>query len=180
MQILYNVFVLKGAIDMSELILSPAYDDRDKEDIVALFKEYTDMLVENDKRFAVYLEIQNYDEEIKDLRVKYGEPYGRLYIARVDGAPVGCVAMKKHDDENAGELKRLYIRPEYRGRGYSRIMAEKILADAKAIGYEAVYLDTLPFLKAAKHLYDKLGFVECPPYNSDPMGCSIFMCRRFE
>lgn len=168
----------KGEMTMSELILSPAYDDR--EDILALFKEYTDMLVENDSRFGVYLEIQNYEEEIKDLRVKYGEPEGRLYIARVDGVPVGCVAMKRHDDENAGELKRLYVRPEYRGRGYARIMAERIISDARSVGYDAVYLDTLPFLKAAKHLYDKLGFEVCEPYNSDPMGCSIFMCLKLE
>ena len=162
---------------MSELILSPAYDDPD---VLDLFKEYTDMLIENDSRFAAYLEIQNYDDEIKDLSVKYGEPYGRLYIARVDGAPVGCVAMKNHDGENSGELKRLYVRPEYRGRGYARILTERILEDAKSVGYDAVYLDTLPFLTAAKHLYDKLGFVVCEPYNDDPMGCSIFMCRRFE
>ena len=163
---------------MQELKLYPGYDER--EDILALFTEYTDMLIESNPGFAEYLAIQNYDAEIADLRSKYGEPYGRLYIARDDGNAVGCVAMKRHDDDNAGELKRLYVRPEYRGRGYARILAEQILADAKSIGYEAVYLDTLPGLKAAKHLYDTMGFTVCEPYNEDPMGCSIFMCRRFE
>ncbi len=163
---------------MEELILSPGYDDR--EDILALFTEYTDMLIETNPGFAEYLAIQNYDAEIADLRSKYGEPDGRLYIARLDGKAVGCVAMKRHDDENSGELKRLYVRPEYRGHGYARILAQKILDDAREIGYEAVYLDTLPSLKAAKHLYDTMGFEVCEPYNDDPMGCSIFMCRRFE
>ena len=163
---------------MQELTLSPGYDER--EDMLALFTEYTNMLIESNPGFAGYLQIQNYDAEIADLRSKYGEPDGRLYIARLDGKAVGCVAMKRHDGENSGELKRLYVRPEYRGRGYARILAEKILEDAKGIGYEAVYLDTLPGLDAAKHLYDKLGFAVCEPYNDDPMGCSIFMCRRFE
>lgn len=163
---------------MQELTLSPGYDER--EDMLALFTEYTNMLIESNPGFAEYLQIQNYDAEIADLRSKYGEPDGRLYIARLDGKAVGCVAMKRHDGENSGELKRLYVRPEYRGRGYARILAEKIFEDAKEIGYEAVYLDTLPGLDAAKHLYDKLGFTVCEPYNDDPMGCSIFMCRRFE
>lgn len=165
---------------MSEFVLAPICNDKDREDVLALFKEYTDMLIELDGNFAGYLAIQNYDAEIADLSIKYGEPYGRLYLARVDGEAVGCVAMKRHDDENTGELKRLYIRPEYRGKGYSRMMAEKIIEDAKEVGYEAVYLDTLPPLTAAKHLYDTMGFIECPPYNSDPMGCSIFMCRRLD
>ena len=165
---------------MPEFVLSPICDDKDRADVLALFKEYTDMLIELDGRFANYLAIQNYDAEIADLSIKYGEPYGRLYLARVDGAAVGCVAMKRHDDENAGELKRLYVRPEYRGRGYSRIMAEKIVEDAITTGYEAIYLDTLPPLTAAKHLYDTMGFTVCEPYNSDPMGCSIFMCRRLD
>lgn len=163
---------------MQELMLYPGYDE--KEDILALFTEYTDMLIETNPGFAEYLAIQNYDAEIADLRSKYGEPDGRLYVARLDGKAVGCVAMKRHDDENAGELKRLYVRPEYRGRGYARVLADKILDDAKSIGYEAVYLDTLPGLTAAKHLYEKMGFEVCEAYNEDPMGCSIFMCRRFE
>ena len=162
---------------MQELILSPGYDER--EDILALFTEYTDMLIEANPGFAEYLAIQNYDAEIADLRSKYGEPDGRLYIARLEGKAVGCVAMKRHDGENAGELKRLYVRPEYRGRGYARTLAEKILEDARQIGYDAVYLDTLPGLTAAKHLYETMGFTLCEPYNDDPMGCSIFMCRRF-
>lgn len=163
---------------MQELELIPGYDER--EDILALFTEYTDMLIETNPGFAEYLAIQNYEAEIADLRSKYGEPYGRLYVARVDGKAVGCVAMKRHDDENAGELKRLYVRPECRGHGYARILTQKILDDAESIGYEAVYLDTLPSLKAAKHLYESMGFTVCEPYNDDPMGCSIFMCRRFD
>ncbi len=155
----------------------PAYDKQDE--VRELFGEYTDYLVENDKKFAEYLEIQNYDDELKDLRVKYGKPYGSLYVARENGALVGCVAMKKHEgDENTGELKRLYVRPEFRGKGYARKLSEKIVEDAKAAGYRALYLDTLPFLVAAQHLYGSMGFEVCEAYNDDPMGCSIFMRKE--
>ena len=161
---------------MSLEIIS-AYDKQDE--VRVLFKEYTDYLVENDKKFAEYLEIQNYDDELKDLSVKYGRPYGSLYIAKEDGILVGCVAMKKHEgDENTGELKRLYVRPEFRGRGYARKLSEKIVEDAENAGYKALYLDTLPFLVAAQHLYGSMGFEVCEPYNEDPMGCSIFMRKE--
>lgn len=161
-----------------KLEIKLAYDEQ--ADILKLFKEYTDFLVEGDRKFAAYLEIQNYDEEIKDLTVKYGMPNGRLYIARYDGKVAGCVAMKRHDDENAGELKRLYVRPEFRGKHIARVLSEKILEDAKTEGYEAVYLDTLPFLTAAQGLYKSMGFKVCPPYNDDPMGCSIFMYKEID
>lgn len=157
----------------------PAYDRQDE--VLVLFKEYTDYLVENDKKFAEYLEIQNYDDEIRDLTVKYGKPYGSLYIAKVDGALAGCVAMKKHEgEENTGELKRLYVRPEFRGKGYARKLSEKIVEDAKAAGYDALYLDTLPFLVAAQRLYGSMGFEVCEAYNEDPMGCSIFMRKELK
>lgn len=157
----------------------PAYEMQDE--VLVLFKDYTDYLVENDRKFADYLEIQNYDEELKDLTVKYGKPYGSLYIAKEDGVPVGCIAMKKHEgEENTGELKRLYVRPEHRGKGYARKLSEKIVEDAVAVGYDRLYLDTLPFLKAAQKLYESMGFAVCPPYNENPMGNSIFMCKELK
>lgn len=163
---------------MSFEIIS-AYDKQDE--VRVLFKEYTDYLVENDKKFAEYLAIQNYDDELKDFSVKYGKPYGSLYIAKEDGALAGCIAMKKHEsEENTGELKRLYVRPEFRGKGYSRLLSEKIVEDAIAAGYDALYLDTLPFLVAAQHLYGSMGFEVCAPYNDDPMGCSIFMRKELK
>lgn len=157
----------------------PAYEMQDE--VLVLFKDYTDYLVENDRKFADYLEIQNYDDELKDLTVKYGKPYGSLYIAKEDGVPVGCIAMKKHaGEENTGELKRLYVRPEHRGKGYARKLSEKIVEDAVAAGYDKLYLDTLPFLIAAQKLYESMGFAVCPPYNENPMGNSIFMCKELK
>ena len=89
-----------------ELVL--AYDR--PADIGALFSEYTRMLVTEDPAFAAYLELQNYDEELRHLEGKYGLPDGRLYLALVGGTPAGCIALRKLDEERC-ELKRLYVRP---------------------------------------------------------------------
>ena len=152
--------------------LVPGYD---KADILkVLFVEYTDRLVEQDPSFAEYLRVQNYDEELKDLSAKYGAPAGRLYLALADGKPRGCVALKKIDRENC-EMKRLYVRREYRKEGLGEILAKQVIADAKEAGYKHMLLDTLPFLKAAIALYKKLGFYETEIYNNSPMDTSIFM-----
>ncbi len=139
-----------------------------------LFLAYTDFLIENAPVFAKYLEIQNYDDELKDLSVKYGEPKGRLYLALHDGKPAGCIAMKPFD-EHSCELKRLYVKPEFRGNGLAERLCRLILTEARAAGCNRVLLDTLPFLTVAQHIYTKLGFYEVPPHHESPMGNSIFM-----
>ena len=149
-----------------------AYDKSD--DIKALFAEYMDMLVTNDPPFAEYLKLQKYDQELQDLTQKYGLPHGRLYILYCDGAPAGCIGFRKLDQDGC-EMKRLYIKPEYRRRGFARMLVEKILADAREIGYKYMYLDTLPFLKEAIALYFDLGFFEIDRYNDSPMANSVYM-----
>ena len=150
----------------------PAYSY--KEEIGELFNEYTRMLVEGDPSFQQYLDIQHYDAELARLEDKYGLPDGRLYIALAEGEAVGCVGLRKLDDENC-ELKRLYVRPAFRGQGLSRRLMDRILADARAIGYKAMLLDTLPFLEAALALYRKYGFYEIPCYNDSPVESTIFL-----
>lgn len=144
------------------------------EEIGALFREYTDMLVAGDAAFRQYLELQSYEEELAHLERKYGPPSGRLYLAREDGAVLGCVALRALDAKRC-ELKRLYVRPAYRGRGLSRLLLDRVLADARAIGYERMLLDTLPFLKTALCLYREYGFAEIGRYNDSPMDSSIYM-----
>ena len=131
-------------------------------DIGALFSEYTRMLVTEDPAFAAYLELQNYDEELRHLEGKYGLPDGRLYLALVDGTPAGCIALRKLDETRC-ELKRLYVRPAFRGQGLARLLTEQILRDARAIGYRKILLDTLPFLESAIRLYRSLGCTDAPP-----------------
>lgn len=161
----------------------PAYDFQNE--TAELFTEYTSMLIENDAEFKKYLEIQNYDDELKDLKVKYVMPQGRLYIAFADnrenaakhttlGKAAGCIGLKRIDD-TACEMKRLYVRPEFRGKDIGRILVQKIIDDAKAIGYSYMLLDTLPFLKSALRIYREFGFYEIESYNDSPMSTSIYM-----
>jgi len=157
---------------MAELKIVAGYDR--PEEVKELFDEYTKYLVDNSPEFARYLEIQHYDSEVADLRSKYGEPDGRLWLAYVDGRLAGCSALRKMNETEC-EFKRLYVRPEFRGTHLGRLLMEKIIADAKRIGYEYGYLDTLPFLEAACHMYDGMGFEVIPAYNDSPLASTIFM-----
>lgn len=154
-----------------------AYDK--KLEIKKLFLEYTQLLIKNDKNFAEYLSIQNYDEELNHLEKKYGLPHGRLYIASINNEVVGCIALKNFDDFTC-EMKRLYVKREYRGQKIASQLVDKIIDDAKIIGYKAILLDTLPFLQSAINLYKQKGFYEIPAYNNSPMSNSIFMKLKLE
>ena len=156
---------------MSVKILS-AYDF--SQEIKLLFSEYTDILIEGDPSFKEYLEIQNYDDELKHLEKKYGLPYGRLYLVYYNNEVAGCIGLKKIDEKNC-EMKRLYVRPKFRGKQIGEQLIEKIIKDAKEIGYSYMLLDTLPFLKGAIYLYKKYGFYEIASYNNSPMDTSIYM-----
>lgn len=149
-----------------------AYDYN--KEIKELFLEYTEMLVKNDLNFVKYLELQNYDSELENLSDKYGLPDGRLYIVKFENEVAGCIGLKKIDDQNC-EMKRLYVRPAFRGHKLSIKMIEKTIDDAKKIGYKSMLLDTLPFLEEAIHLYKKFGFYEIESYNNSPMDTTIYM-----
>lgn len=154
------------------LELIPAYDHPDQ--VRTLFTEYTGMLVANDPSVKIYLDIQNYDEELRHLEAKYGLPAGRLYLACWEGALAGCIGLRKLDDETC-EMKRLYVRPEFRGRHIGDTLIDRIIEDARDIGYRYLLLDTLPFLHSAIHMYQKRGFYEIPAYNDSPAETTIFM-----
>jgi GNAT superfamily N-acetyltransferase len=104
----------------------------------------------------------------------YTRPRGRLLLARVAGEPAGCVALRALG-EHDGEMKRLFVRPEYRGMGLGRMLAECAIDEARAIGYRTLKLDTLPTMEAARGMYAALGFGECPPYNDNPVAGVHFM-----
>ena len=149
-----------------------AYDHID--DIKSLFSEYTSMLVSIDPSFSIYLDIQHYDEEAGNPAAKYALPRGRLYLALHDGKAAGCIALHPLSDDKC-ELKRLYVRPEFRGNGIARMLCGRILEDAQKIGYMEIYLDTLPELSAAIRLYEKLGFSYTDCYNDSPLDKTVFM-----
>ncbi len=145
-----------------------------KEEVKALFQEYTDMLIECDNNFKEYLNKQNYDDELEHPESKYGLPYGRLYLAFCDNELAGCIALRNIDNVNC-EMKRLYVRPDFRGKNIGRILIKKIIEDATSIGYKHILLDTFPFLKTAINLYKNLGFYEIESYNNNPMDNLIYL-----
>lgn len=155
-----------------ELKLVRAYEY--KEQVKDLFTEYMNMLIKGDSMFIKYMELQNYDDEIAHLDVKYREPENRLYLLYVDDLLAGSIGMLKFD-EHSCELKRLYLKPEFRGRGLGDFLVSKIIKDAHEAGYEYMLLDTMPFLDKAYSLYKKHGFYDIPKYNDSPMEVSYFM-----
>ena len=157
------------------LELIPAYDRQDE--VRELFTEYTHMLVELDPKFQESLDEQNYDEELEHLEEKYGLPGGRLYLAYWDGELAGCVGMKKLDGVT-GELKRLYVRPAFRGQRLGRKLVERIIEDARSLGYTRLMLDTMPELVSARHMYENMGFHVPERYNNSPLDTTIFMEYR--
>ena len=143
-------------------------------EIGGLFREYTDMLVAGDPKFARYLDLQNYEEELRHLEGKYGPPRGALILAIENGEAAGCIALKEMDAERC-ELKRLYVRPAFRGRGLGRTLTDMIVARARAAGYKEMLLDTLPFLQSAQRIYRATGFCEIEKYNDSPMDDATYM-----
>ena len=157
---------------MSSVSLIPAFDRRNE--LIPLYEEYAAMLLETDPIFARSLAQQNYDEEILHLEEKYAPPKGQIYLVFVDGELAGCVGMKPSDDSHA-ELKRLYVRPAFRGRNLGETLTRRIMDDARKAGYRYLRLDTLPGLKSALKLYRRLGFREIDPYYDCLVPGTIFM-----
>lgn len=149
-----------------------AKDDLDG--FLVLLKEYTDGILQLDDEVARTLSSQHLEDELNDVEKKYGFPSGRMYVALVDDEIAGCVALTRTDDHYC-EIKRLYVRPKYRGQHVSRILCDKIIADAKSIGYKYMRLDTFPFMQNAIRLYERYGFDYIQRYNDNPAENAIFM-----
>ena len=124
--------------------------------------------------FSLSLDQQHYDEEIARLEEKYGPPDGRIYLLYVGEELAGCVGMKRSDSRHA-ELKRLYIRPAFRGNNLGEALVRKIMSDAAESGYRSLRLDTLPGLKTAISLYRRIGFHETEAYYDCLIPGTIFM-----
>jgi GNAT superfamily N-acetyltransferase len=133
-----------------------------------LFLEYAQSL-------GFSLCFQNFDQELAELPGDYAPPAGRLLLAEFDAQLAGCVALHKLDSAVC-EMKRLYLRPQFRGRGLGRLLAEKIIAEARLIGYERMRLDTVePVMKDAVAMYRRFGFKDIAPYCPNPNPGVLYM-----
>ncbi len=123
---------------------------------------------------GIDLSYQNFVDEMAAMPGKYAPPHGELLLARgADAKALGCVGLRPLDD-GACEMKRLYVTPEGRGLGLGRALAERVVAEARRIGYPDMRLDTLPRLTAAIALYEDMGFKRIAPYYDTPIPGTLF------
>lgn len=120
------------------------------------------------------LSFQGFDEELAGLPGEYASPAGRLFLAECDGRLAGCAALRPMGG-GACEMKRMFVRPEFRRRGIGRLMAVVLIAEGRAIGYERMLLDTIASMTEAIALYRSLGFRDVAPYRYNPIAGAVFM-----
>jgi putative acetyltransferase len=139
------------------------------------FEAVRELFMEYAQSLGFSLCFQSFDQELAGLPGDYAPPRGRLLLATLEGTPAGCVALHKLDQEVC-EMKRLYVRPQCRGKGLGRALAERIIADAGEIGYKQLRLDTVePIMQDAVAMYRTLGFHEIAPYRENPIEGALYM-----
>lgn len=132
-----------------------------------LFEEYAEWL-------KLDLTFQGFAAELENLPGVYAPPRGRLLLGSVETQLAGCIALRPLADECC-EMKRLFVRPRFRGQHLGASLATQLIAEARAIGYHTMRLDTLARMQSAIRLYQSLGFTPCAPYYETPLPDTVFM-----
>ena len=146
-----------------------------------LFVEYAQWL-------NVDLCFQGFDQELRTLPGAYAPPRGRLLLAGTAENAFACIALRalgsagdqSRNDEGVGEVKRLYVQPTHRNQGWGERLVRALIAEAGALGYRELKLDTLDWMAGARALYERLGFSECRPYYANPLRGAVYMAMRLE
>jgi putative acetyltransferase len=151
----------------SVIDIRPAEDDEAVSQARVLFKEYASSL-------GATLSFQDFARELAELPGSYAAPWGALLVAHCDGRLAGCVALRPVA-EGTCEMKRLYVRHPFRGKGVGRRLAVAVIERAHELGYQRMRLDTLPWMHEAIELYRALGFREIESYHANPVAGAVFM-----
>ena len=153
---------------VKDFVFSQAESPQQIAQVRELFLEYAQSL-------GFSLCFQNFDKELANLLGDYAPPEGRLLLAEYDGQLAACVSLHRLDADIC-EMKRLYLRPQFRGKGLGRILANRIIIEARQIGYHRMRLDTVePVMQDAVAMYRKLGFREIEPYCKNPIAGALYM-----
>lgn len=133
-----------------------------------------ELFVQYQKSLGVDLSFQGFEEELRTLPGRYALPAGRLYLGTVAHAPAACVGLRPLAGDVC-EIKRLFVRPRFRARGFARILMARVIGEARALGYTQMVLDTLPQMGPAQGLYHALGFSDIDAYTDNPIPGARFM-----
>ena len=124
------------------------------------------------------LTFQNFSSEIESIHIQYGPPDGILRIASTGSeSAIGCFGIRKIE-ERICELKRMYVLPDHRGKGFGQVLMDDAVSEGKRLGYERMRLDTIPTMKAAVKLYQKNGFYTIQPYRYNPFESAMFFEKQ--
>jgi ribosomal protein S18 acetylase RimI-like enzyme len=147
--------------------ISNAHRQHDIDAARQLFREYQEAL-------GVDLSFQNFASELDTLPGAYAPPRGRLLLAHDATGVMGCVALRALAADSC-EMKRLYVRPDYRASGLGQHLVDRVIAEARLIGYSRMLLDTLPTMAGAQRMYERFGFRDVPPYRHNPIEGTRFL-----